>query len=116
MKEITINLLGIGNIKGNGIKIIIYDSNSYIVCKKIIYNNKLNICLKQNQIYIIEVEYFDWTINKSFIVLNNICNYYFKFNQSIICNNNSGRNITFLLTDYNYSNLPIERGNLILNG
>lgn len=65
------------------------------------------ICLIENAIYKIVAKSNNETL-VTFIYINKD-NYIFSFKSSIY-----GRTITFLLTDYYYSNLRIERGEIIL--
>lgn len=101
---------GLGYKNINQANILIYNKNN-LVCSDRTYNGRLKVCLKTNNIYKIYVE--SKYENKSYSVY--ISTYYSKYtlplNSSYICNNKS---VTFLLTDLNYDNLPIEKGMIIL--
>ena len=94
-------------IKINGLScrdlISIYDGCSLIY--KNYYNGLINICLDKNKVYKIVINTSLRTFIYSFIAS---CHDRITFN---IPNNNI---ITFRLTDSNYLNLPIERGELLL--
>ena len=104
MKKLKFYGLGYNDINQANIKI--YNKNSLIYCGKT-YNNELIINLKECNIYKLIATSENEIITAYFYVSNRY-EYYFVFN-SIIYNP-----ITFLLTDYYYDNLPIERGELIL--
>ena len=108
--NITLNFLGLGYNNINQADVLIYDEFNNLVYNKKTYNNKLNICLKRNKIYRVEAFSLNDRISTTIYINNN--NYCFQFNRSII--NENSDSITFLLTDYYYDNLPIERGEIIL--
>ena len=108
--NITLNFLGLGYNNINQADVLIYDDCNNLVYNKKTYNNKLNICLKNNKIYrVVAISLNDRITTTIYINCNNYC---FRFNRSII--NENPDSITFLLTDYYYDNLPIERGEIIL--
>ena len=108
--NITLNFLGLGYNNINQADVLIYDEFNNLVYNKKTYNNKLNICLKKNKVYRVVAFSLNDRISTSIYINNN--NYCFRFNRSII--NENSDSITFLLTDYYYDNLPIERGEIIL--
>lgn len=108
--NITLNFLGLGYNNINQADVLIYDEFNNLVYNKKTYNNKLNICLKRNKIYRVEALSLNDRIDTNIYI--NSSNYCFRFNRSII--NEDSDSITFLLTDYYYDNLPIERGEIIL--
>lgn len=108
--NITLNFLGLGYNNINQADVLIYDDCNNLVYTKKTYNNKLNICLKKNKVYRVVAFSLNDRISTTIYINNN--NYCFRFNRSII--NENSDSITFLLTDYYYDNLPIERGEIIL--
>ena len=111
-KEIEIKFLGLGYNKFYQANIWIYDSNNNLVYKGKTYNSKINICLKKNKLYKLKATSLNENINTCFYV-SNLDSYIFIFDRAknTIRQN---RKITFLLTDYYYNNLPIEKGELYL--
>ena len=108
--NIILNFLGLGYNNINQADVFVYDNSNNLVYNKKTYNNKLNICLEKNKVYRVVAKSLEDTID-TIIYINN--NYYcFRFKRSIIHINNNP--ITFLLTDYHYDNLPIERGEIVL--
>ena len=110
--NITLKFLGLGYNNINQADVFIYDCCNNLVCNKKTYNNKLNICLDKNKVYKIVAKSLGDTI-ESVIYTGKNNNYCFRFSRSIIDIVNED-SITFLLTDYYYDNLPIERGEMIL--
>ncbi len=115
MQNIILRFYGLGYDNINQANVLIYDKNNCLIVNKKTYNNKLNLCLKTNQKYKLIAKSNFGTINTYFYVNNYLNTYSFIFNYALI-NQNYKRSsiITFLLTDYYYNNLPIERGNLLL--
>lgn len=93
----------------------IYDNNNLLYERRT-YNGKVIIDLRENKLYKIVATSINEIINTSIYVTKNNCKYIFKYNRSILQNYYSSdlRTITFLLTDANYNNLPIEKGELFL--
>ncbi len=115
MKKINIRFLGTGYNNFYQANVKIFDNRNKLVYKKHTYNGKLTVCLKENCYYRVIANLNNQVI-KTIIYVNKCkCNYEFAFYNCCL-NNNVDNNVTFLLTDYYYSDLPIERGNLILNG
>lgn len=86
----------------------IYNPDNKLIYDNIVNNGKLLLYLNECLAYRIIVISPVVILKTSFYV--NHCNkYYFKMN-----NNSLERTITFLLTDANYNNLPIERGVMYL--
>ena len=112
MKYIYLRFIGLGYNDINQACIKIYDNNNNLIISKYSYNGYIKVCLKVNNIYRVYVSSYNEVINKYFYVNNYNINYVFAFNRSIFTQSNNL--ITFLLTDYYYNNLPIEKGNLIL--
>ena len=106
MKKLKFYGLGYNDINQAYIKI--YDKNSLIYCGKT-YNNELKVDLKECKIYKLIAKSNSEILTAYFYVTDRY-EYSFVFNSIIYINNP----ITFLLTDYYYNNLPIERGEIIL--
>ena len=112
--NITLNFLGLGYNNINQADVLIYDICDNQVFEGITYNNLLTIKLCKNDFYRLIAKSLDEEINIVFYVgINN--DYCFRFPRSIF-ENDIDKSITFLLTDYYYDNLPIERGEIILYG
>ena len=109
MKKILLkfNSLGLENYFQAYVKI--YDKNNNLIYEGKTYNGELSVCLKKCQAYSLSANLYGLSLLSSFYVNNNDV-YLFSFNSF----NNETNTITFLLTDSNYSNLPIERGELLL--
>ena len=111
MQKIKLRFLGTGYNNCNQVHVRIYDMCNRKVVDKWSYNGSINVCLKRCEYYKIIAILNNKIINT--IIYTNKCFYEFAFYN---CCNNQVNQITFSLTDYYYSDLPIERGNLILNG
>ena len=85
----------------------IYDINNNLITECYTYNGCINICLNKNSYYKIIARLDNDILNG--VIYTNQTLYKFIFNRSYISNIT-----TFILTDYNYYNLPIEKGELIL--
>lgn len=115
MKNIDIIIIGLGYGCYNQAKIKVYDECNHLVGSKTTYNGRTSFCLKKYSTYHIKVCYRGGIINRCIYVYNS--NYYaIQLRSSLMGNNIIRRPITFLLTDYNYNNLKIERGDLVFNG
>ena len=114
MKNIEIILIGLGYGNNNQARINIYDECNRLVGSKKTYNGRASFCLKKYSTYHIKVCYKGCIINRCIYVYNS--NYYAIQLRSSLIRNDIRRPITFLLTDYNYNNLKIERGKLNFNG
>ena len=109
IKKIILNFIGTGLYNNYQACVSIYDKCNNLLYYKKTYNGKLVLELKENNTYTLIAKLNNEIINTSFYT--NKTNYIFIFNNSII---NKSRTITFLLKDANYSNLPIEKGEIIL--
>ena len=109
MKEVKLKFIGLGYNNLYQANIKIYKGNT-LVYKGKTYNSELTVCLKEHTLYKLIATSIDEVINTNFYVYND--EYIFVFNRGRYQTNN--RTITFLLTDYYYNNLPIERGEIIL--
>ena len=112
MKKIKLKFIGLGLKNKYQAHIIIYDNNSNIIYDGDTYNGFIIVTLNTKTAYIIKATSLGDYIYSIFYVDNENCEYKFIFSRSIYNTNNNI--ITFLLTDYNYRNLPIEKGELIL--
>lgn len=110
MKKVKIKFNGLGYGYQYQADVFIYDNDNLIYDDKT-YNGEINICLKQNKLYKIETYFLNEKLIKYIYIKDCDC-YILNFNHSIL--NISSNLITFLLTDYHYDNLPIERGEIIL--
>ena len=109
IKKIILNFIGTGLNNNYQAYISIYDKYNNLLYYKKTYNGKVVLELKENNIYTLIAKLNDEIINTSFYT--NKTNYIFIFNNSII---KKIRTITFFLTDTNYSNLYVEKGEIIL--
>ena len=115
MRKINLRFVGTGYNNYYQAEVKIFDKCNKLVYRGYTYNGRVTVCLKDNCFYKIKATLNNQIINTKIFVNNCICNYEFIFYNCCL-NNNIDNEVTFLLTDYYYSNLPIERGNLILNG
>lgn len=114
MKDVTLKFYGLGYNNINQADVLIYDNCGNLVFEGTTYNNLLTIKLCKNNVYRLIAKSLDEEINTVFYVGRNN-NYCFRFPRGIF-RNDIDKSITFLLTDYYYNNLPIERGEIILYG
>ena len=108
MKKINLIFPGLGYRNINQALVYIYDKNNNLILKDKTYNGRLEICLIKNNIYRIKVVSKCEKINK-IIYINDNDTYLIPFSSSYIFNRKENT-ITLILTDYNYNNLPIEKG------
>ena len=108
IKKIKLKFYGLGYYNVNQALVSIYDINNNLIYEDTTYNNELYFCINEYMLYKIVAKSNYETLNTYFYV-NDMDEYIFNFNNSIY-----RRPITFLLTDYYYSNLKIERGEIIL--
>ncbi len=107
MKRIKLIFNNLGYNCYNQANVFIYDCNNNLILEGVTFNNEIELCLEENNVYkLIAISNYQKLITSFFVNKNN--SYRFSFN--VINENNT---ITFLLTDY-YYNLPIERGELLL--
>ena len=107
MKKVKLKLygLGMGNYLQADVKI--YDSNCRLIYDGKTYDGEVSLYLEEDNCYKVFFYSLGRYINLWFYVSCSRYCYSFSFNE---INNN----IIFLLTDYYYDNLPIEKGDLIL--
>ena len=105
--NITFKFIGAGYQNCYQAYIKIYDNFNNIVFNNYSYNGELNIFLKEKNIYKIYAKLNNQIIITPIYILDqNI--FILNFNQVI-----NKKSITFLLTDYNYDNLPIMKGEML---
>jgi len=109
MKEVTLKFIGTGYKDIYQANIKIYDMNNKLIYDCYTYNGYINIYLKECCYYKVNATLNDEILNGAIYINKDM--YTFIFNRSYISNSTI---TTFILTDYNYNNLPIEKGELIL--
>lgn len=87
--------------------------NNQLIDEKETNNGQIKVCLKNGNVYELKITINNILYKRNVYVTDDIDIYDIILFSNYI-NNIITRNITFLLTDLNYENLPIERGNLIL--
>ena len=102
--------LGCNDLYQANIKI--YDGKHLIVNKKT-YNGKVIVCLKPDKKYLLIAE-SNFSKIISYLNITSLQNKYYYIFSNAYCNATNNRIITFLLTDYNYVNLPIEKGEMVI--
>lgn len=112
MRRIRLKFLGLGYDRTNQAYVRVYNMKGCLVYRGWTHNNQLYLCLN-NGCYKLIATSCTGIIKQCFMVTNNINTYYFTFTNALYNPNGNARNLTFLLTDYNYNNLPIGKG--ILN-
>ena len=106
--NITFKILGTGLSDNYQANIKIYDKCNHLIYDGKTYNGKYLACLQKNKGYCLNIQFGSINLTTSFYVLNQDT-FVFNFNQ--VVNSNS---ITFRLTDYNYDNLPIMKGEMLI--
>lgn len=109
IKKVTFIFIGTGINNKYQACVYIYDSCNRLVYKGKTKNGKLVLYLKKHEVYKLKAISLGEMIYTNFITTRS--KYVFVFNRSIYI---PSRTITFLLTDANYNNLPIEKGEIIL--
>ena len=110
IKKVILKFIGTGINDIMQACVNIYHNND-LICSKETYNGQLEMLLEENKVYRIFARTSKDIINGAFYVNTNY-KYVFIFNSSIYRNNI--RTITFLLTDANYNNLPIQEGEMFI--
>ena len=109
MKHVTIKLLGVGNFLYQP-EVCIYDEYGSLAYSGYAYNGMVQVSLCCNRCYrIIAKCCLAQTTAVIYIGRNDI----YGINMNTCCQNEENI-ITFTLSDANYSNLPIEKGEVIL--
>lgn len=111
--KITLNFIGTGINDEYQACIHIYDKNKKLLYHKKTYNGKIAVCLKENETYRLIATSYNEKLDKIFYIDKKTKSITFIFKRSIYIPPKL-RTIIFLLTDANYSNLPIEKGEMIL--
>lgn len=112
MRRIKLKFLGLGYTKINQAYVRVYNMKGCLIYQGWTYNNQICLCLKSG-CYKLVATSCTGRIKQCFRVTNSINTYYFTFRNALYNSNANARNLTFLLTDSNYSDLPIGKG--ILN-
>ena len=112
--KIVIKFVGVGVGDNYQARVKVLDS-----CKRIVFdgfssNGVLVLCLNEGEYYFLEACCLGEIINKTFYVNGINKEYVFAFGYAMICGSNNSRSITFLLSDYYYNNLPIEKGEILV--
>jgi hypothetical protein len=111
LKRITLIFTGLGINNINQADVLIYDLNNNLIMNKKTYNGCLKVCLDEKNFYKIKAISCYETINKTFYTNQDII--MFNFPNSLVSNPISNLK-TFYLTDYNYPDLKILKGTIIL--
>lgn len=113
MKDIKIRLMGLGICSNLQAYVCIYDECNNLIYEGSTFNGEVIFCAKCNSVYRLCASFYGEVINQAFYTSSCNTPLIFAFEHSIYRNNTLG-NVTFLLTDYYYENLPIEKGEIIL--
>ena len=103
-----LRFIGAGYNNTYQVKIKIYHNNE-LIFEGITYNGKIEVDLREKNIYIIEATMINERI-KTYLYVTKRCIYTFVFPHVLY---NNTRTITISLVDL-YYNLPIERGEIFL--
>lgn len=107
-----IKILGTGINDSYQACVSVYDNCNILVYEGLTYNGclcvNLNVCMG----YIIVIKSCNGVIIQALYVDN--CTLVYVFNANQMESEPERKIITFLLTDFNYTNLPIMKGELIL--
>lgn len=108
MKNIEIIINGLINQS----EILIYNSNNRLIYKSRTNNGRVNVCLREKEIYKITICSKNMT---KLFYLNSGCSFIMFYVNYCFNNNSENTRVrTFLLTDRNYKDLRIERGDIYL--
>lgn len=105
MKLVKLKFIGAGYNDKYQAYVKVFD-NKNIIYEGYTNNSYLEICLQERKCYKVIAQLCNRYINKSFLVTKTYDDYIFSF--PIL------KKVTFLLTDYYYENLPIQKGELYL--
>ncbi|MBR2828817.1 MAG: hypothetical protein IKE70_06265 [Bacilli bacterium] len=108
MKIIKINFKGLGYCDTFQAKVKVYHNNKCIKIKET-YNGSVTFNLEENQIYQIKAISENERVIKNIYVSEKDLNLCFAFKRALVENK-----VTFYLTDSNYENLKIMKGEIIL--
>ena len=115
MKKLNIRFIGTGYNNYYQANVKIFDMNNKLVYKGCTFNGRIDVCLKENCCYKLNAALNNQIIN-AVLIVGKECNYEYIFYNCCLNEKSNTEEITFLLTDYYYNNLPIERGNLLIYG
>ena len=107
--KVKIKIYGLGYMNNCQAHIKVYNSNNKLVFEGETYNGEIHVLLNACSLYKIYINTCNEKLKTVFYTNQN--EFALFLNRSIL---NISRTITFLLKDYYYDNLPIERGELIL--
>lgn len=113
IKKVVLQFIGTGIKNEFQAYVKIYDTCGNLLYQKNTYNGELIVNLEENKAYNLVAISYDEKIEVFFYITKNKRKYTFVFARSIY-ERSAIRTITFLLTDANYNNLPIEKGEIIL--
>ena len=111
IKKICLKFRGLGYGNNYQAMVKVYDVDGNLLCSCLTYDGMLSLMVCENREYHVVASFLGEVINRPFYVSNNQNCYVFAFPHVILKNL---RTVNFLLTDYHYDNLPIERGNIFL--
>ena len=107
--RIKLRFIGTGINDFYQARVKIYDKNHNLLKDGYTYNGLIYFTAHNKEIYIIKVNFINIIINIP-LYINNKCKYEFYLSNNRKTEFNL---ITFLLTDSNYLNLPIKKGEII---
>ena len=107
--NITLKFIGAGYQNYHQVYLKIFDNLNNLVYKNYTYSGKITLLLRKNNVYKIYAKLNNQLIITPIYILDQNT-FVFNFNQLI-----NKRFITFLLTDYNYDNLPIMKGEIFFD-
>ena len=110
MKKVKLIFKNVELKKNNQVYVKIYDNRCNLVYEGYTFDGEIDISLRKDRAYNMIAKFYNNSIVTVFYVGNGFNKYIFNFNYI----NNENNNVTFLLTDFYYTNLPIERGDIIL--
>ena len=110
IKNIILKFIGVGLKDSYQAYVKVYDQDNNIIYSGYTYDGEISLLVTINNIYRVEAFFYKEVINTS-IYICNLNTYCFIFNHAKYKKNNT---ITFLLTDYYYKNLKIEKGEILL--
>ena len=112
MKEIIIKFNGLGYYHLWQARVQLYDEENNLLFSGETYNSKISFCLETDKVYKMIAFSKDEILKISFYVGKNQRFYIFSFPRSFI--GKEEKQVTFLLTDFYYKKLPIEKGEMTL--
>lgn len=111
IKKVSLKFIGTGINNIMQASVDIYHNNNLVYSKKT-YNGNLEVFLEEGNPYKIIAKTSKDTLSGAFYVSANNLNFVFIFSSSIY--RTDIKTITFLLTDANYNNLPIQEGEMFI--